>query len=310
MIPGARLILLGRQGAGKGTQCVRLSRHFVVPHVSTGDMLRAAVREGTELGLMAKLVMDEGGLVGDEIMVVVTEIDRQGRIWFTNPVNPGNWDADSKKEIEDHSVLRADPQPDGTYKTTRVTFDTTQPNGILISQDQKMLYVAESSFTRGIARELRAYPIKDDGSLGTFTTLFTWGEDAHGIHRGIDGMCLDRDGNIVSIETTARRFAVAYPEGPAIGHTNHYLVPELRDTEYLRASSIGGSAPAAIDRDSGIGGAAFGSPATDLGSISALKSDSYHREYTREYDESGRRGWLWRRGLCRYSAPRCGSATG
>lgn len=69
MIPGARLILLGRQGAGKGTQCVRLSRHFVVPHISTGDMLRAAVREGTELGVMAKRVMDDGGLVGDEIMV-------------------------------------------------------------------------------------------------------------------------------------------------------------------------------------------------------------------------------------------------
>ena len=58
MIPGARLILLGRQGAGKGTQCVRLSRHYVVPHISTGDILRAAVREGTELGLMAKAVMD------------------------------------------------------------------------------------------------------------------------------------------------------------------------------------------------------------------------------------------------------------
>ncbi len=69
MIPGARLILLGRQGAGKGTQCVRLSRHFVVPHISTGDMLRAAVREGTELGVMAKRVMDDGSLVGDEIMV-------------------------------------------------------------------------------------------------------------------------------------------------------------------------------------------------------------------------------------------------
>ncbi len=69
MIPGARLILLGRQGAGKGTQCVRLSRHFVVPHISTGDMLRAAVREGTELGRVAKAIMDDGGLVGDEIMV-------------------------------------------------------------------------------------------------------------------------------------------------------------------------------------------------------------------------------------------------
>jgi gluconolactonase len=60
------------------------------------------------------------------------------------------------------------------------------------------LYVAESSFTRGIARELRAYPIREHGSLGTFTTLFTWGEDARDVHRGIDGMCLDRDGNIVA----------------------------------------------------------------------------------------------------------------
>ena len=56
--PGARLVLLGRQGAGKGTQCVRLSRHYVVPHISTGDMLRSAVREGTEFGLRAKEVMD------------------------------------------------------------------------------------------------------------------------------------------------------------------------------------------------------------------------------------------------------------
>ena len=69
MIPGARLIILGRQGAGKGTQCVRLSRHYVVPHISTGDMLRAAVRERTELGLMAKEIMDAGGLVGDDIMI-------------------------------------------------------------------------------------------------------------------------------------------------------------------------------------------------------------------------------------------------
>ena len=78
MIPGARLILLGRQGAGKGTQCVRLSRHYVVPHISTGDMLRAAVREGSELGTMAKLVMDAGGLVGDDIMVGIVE-DRLNR---------------------------------------------------------------------------------------------------------------------------------------------------------------------------------------------------------------------------------------
>ena len=58
MIPGARLVILGRQGAGKGTQCVRLSRHYGVPHISTGDMLRAAVKEGTEFGRKAKEFMD------------------------------------------------------------------------------------------------------------------------------------------------------------------------------------------------------------------------------------------------------------
>ena len=125
-------------------------------------------------------------------------IDRRGRIWFTNPVNEGNWDKTEVKELDNQSVLRADPQKDGGYSVTRVTFDTTQPNGILVSKDQGTLYVAESSYTKGVARELRAYPIQEDGSLGTYSTLFTWGEDAKGVHRGIDGMCFDADGNIVA----------------------------------------------------------------------------------------------------------------
>ncbi len=111
-------------------------------------------------------------------------IDRKGRIWFTNPWNEGNIDATERQELDNRSVLRADPQKDGSYTVTRVTFDTTQPNGILVSQDQNTLYVAESGFERGIARELRAYPIREDGSLGTYATLFTWGEDARGVHRG------------------------------------------------------------------------------------------------------------------------------
>src|SRR5262245_12297191 len=73
MIPGARIIILGRQGAGKGTQCVRLSRHYVVPHISTGDMLRVAVRERTELGMAAREIMDAGGLVGDDIMIGIVD---------------------------------------------------------------------------------------------------------------------------------------------------------------------------------------------------------------------------------------------
>ena len=73
MSPGVRMVMLGRQGAGKGTQCVRLARHYVVPHISTGDMLRAAVKEGTAFGLKAKEVMDAGGLVSDDIMVGVVD---------------------------------------------------------------------------------------------------------------------------------------------------------------------------------------------------------------------------------------------
>jgi gluconolactonase len=125
-------------------------------------------------------------------------IDRKGRIWFTNPWNEGNVDETETQELDNRSVLRMDPQPDGSYTVTRVTFDTTQPNGILVSQDQATLYVAESGYTPGIPRELRAYPIGDDGSLGPYRTLFTWGEDHRGRHRGIDGMCLDADGNIIA----------------------------------------------------------------------------------------------------------------
>ena len=73
MIPGVRLVILGRQGAGKGTQCVRLSRHYVVPHISTGDMLRAAVKEGTEFGRKAKEFMDAASCVPDDIMIGIVD---------------------------------------------------------------------------------------------------------------------------------------------------------------------------------------------------------------------------------------------
>lgn len=64
-----RLLIFGRQGAGKGTQASRLAEHYGIVHISTGDMLRAAVRDGTELGRQAKAVMDAGQLVSDEIML-------------------------------------------------------------------------------------------------------------------------------------------------------------------------------------------------------------------------------------------------
>lgn len=68
-----RIVLLGAPGSGKGTQAAILTERLKVPHVSTGVLLRAAVKAGTELGIKAKAVMDRGDLVSDEIMLGLIE---------------------------------------------------------------------------------------------------------------------------------------------------------------------------------------------------------------------------------------------
>jgi gluconolactonase len=117
-------------------------------------------------------------------------IDHQGRIWFTDPRYGEHRD---DMELDHESVFRLDPQPDGAWKVTRATYDTTSPNGLLISPDGRTLFVAQSKYGDGQKRELRAYPVRDDGSLGDYQVLHNFYP-----HRGIDGMCFDAEGNIVA----------------------------------------------------------------------------------------------------------------
>jgi adenylate kinase len=82
-----RLILLGAPGAGKGTQAQYITEKYGIPQISTGDMLRAAVKAETELGLQAKEVMDSGGLVSDDIIIGlvkerITEADCENGFLF------------------------------------------------------------------------------------------------------------------------------------------------------------------------------------------------------------------------------------
>jgi gluconolactonase len=124
-------------------------------------------------------------------------IDYNGRIWFSDPWNSPLALAGDSPGSTDRAVLRADPKEDGTYSVQRVISDLTAPNGVLLSRDQKTLYVSEQSYDPKGLRELRAYPILEDG-VGRHTVLHQFGADFRGIHRAIDGMCLDSDGNIVA----------------------------------------------------------------------------------------------------------------
>ena len=125
--------------------------------------------------------------------------DAGGRVWFSDPVDTAPTRGPQLHGPLPHrSVLRLEKRPDGAWQIKRMTYDTQSPGAVLISRDQQTLYVADNSDAPDRKRELRAYPIQTDGSLGPYIALHLFGADHRGIHRGISGMCQDIDGNILA----------------------------------------------------------------------------------------------------------------
>lgn len=116
-------------------------------------------------------------------------ITPSGAIYFSDRVG----DSNPEVGITYSAIISAEKDDDGNWVCTRRTFDTTQPNGLIFSSDYKTLYVAQSDFRASESRDLRAYPVNDDGSLGECKILHDFGP-----HRGIDGMTLASDGSIVA----------------------------------------------------------------------------------------------------------------
>jgi gluconolactonase len=128
-------------------------------------------------------------------------IDSKGRIWFTDTLNDV---LASGPQVFDYlpfqSVLRLSlhGRPHTQWEPKRMTFDSVAPRGIALAPDESTLYVAENDMREGGRRELRAYPIRNDGSLGSAHVLHSFGSDVRGVQRGIVGLCVDADGHVIA----------------------------------------------------------------------------------------------------------------
>ncbi len=117
-------------------------------------------------------------------------VDAKGHIWFTDPRYTGDRDS---MELDHESIYRLDPAADGSWSIARMTYDTTRPNGLIVTPDVKTLYVAQSEYGEDKKRELRAYALREDDTPREYEVLHNFYP-----HRGIDGMTLDSEGNIVA----------------------------------------------------------------------------------------------------------------
>ena len=178
-------------------------------------------------------------------------ITPDGVIYFSDRVG----DSTPEVGIRYSAIISAEPDGDGGWRCPRRTFDTSQPNGLVFSADYKTLYVAQSDFRASESRDLRAYPVNDDGSLGDGTVIHDFGP-----HRGIDGMTLAADGSIVActgweVSGPGGNVTVFDPDGMII---EQHPTPAERPTnctfvgEDLYVSSIAGHC--LVARDTGMTG--------------------------------------------------------
>lgn len=125
-------------------------------------------------------------------------VDRSGRVWFSDAYNPVPSIGIHRPMLEHASVLRLERDQNRAWRLVRITEDTSAPRAVLLSADEKILYVSEGESGGPKHCELRAYPVRPDGTVGDFVSLITFGRDDRGTQRGIEGMCFDSEGNIVA----------------------------------------------------------------------------------------------------------------
>lgn len=127
-------------------------------------------------------------------------VDRAQRIYFTDPRHAVIPFGPAIFPFLDHcSVLRLERNDRRAWVATRITFDTVSPRAVALSPDERTLYVADGEPKEGQTRELRAYPLRADGTVDHPAVLQTFGRDVRGPHRGIEGLCVDGEGNLVAV---------------------------------------------------------------------------------------------------------------
>lgn len=126
-------------------------------------------------------------------------VDKAGRLWFADAHSATLAFGPQIFPPLDHaSVLRLEKNERNAWALKRVTFDTGAPRAVLLSPDEKTLYVAEGDPVAGRVRELRAYPVRADGTVGACTVLHAFGADHRGPQRGVEGLCLGPGGSVIA----------------------------------------------------------------------------------------------------------------